>query len=265
MYTRFHLQISNFVAEVTICRPEKANAMDEPAWEEMRAIFNDLSQNDQVRAVILKAEGKHFCAGIDLDMFTRIKKRLEQVSPDEGYRREYLRRNILDLQACINAIEQCSKPVLAAIEGHCIGGGVDIVCAADMRYCTKEAIFSIGEINLGMVADLGTLQRMPRLIPPGIVAELAYTGRAMTGTEAQAYGFVNGCFESQDALLSAVRHIASQIAAQSPLSIRGIKEMLRHGRDHTIAEGLRYVATWNAAMLLSADLQEALAGRLKKH
>jgi enoyl-CoA hydratase len=264
MYTRFNLHIADYIAEVIINRADKANALDRVAWDEMRTIFTDLSQRNDVRVVILRGEGKHFCSGIDISLLGGIQQQIQGISPDEGRRREQLRRLVLDLQACVNAIEACDKPVLTAIHGGCIGGGVDIACAADMRYCTESTVFCIREIDMGMVADLGTLQRMPKLIAPGIVAELAYTGRHMSGTEAAANGFVNRCFASAEEMLAGVRETARQIAAKSPLGIRGTKEMLRYTRDHSTADALNYIATWNAAMLLSADLQEAMMAQMQK-
>lgn len=264
MYTRFNLHIADYIAEVVINRADKANALDRVAWDEMRTIFIDLSQRNDVRVVILRGEGKHFCSGIDISLLGSIQQQMQGVSADEGRRREQLRRLVLDLQACVNVIETCDKPVLAAINGGCIGGGVDIACAADMRYCTEATVFCIREIDMGMVADLGTLQRMPKLIAPGIVAELAYTGRNMQGAEAASNGFVNRCFASAEEMLTGVREIARQIAAKSPLGIRGTKEMLRYTRDHNTSDALNYIATWNAAMLLSADLQEAMMAQMQK-
>jgi enoyl-CoA hydratase len=264
MYARFNLHIVDYIAEVVINRIDKANALDRQAWNEMRDIFVTLSQLSDVRVVILRGEGKHFCSGIDISLLSSIQQQLQSISADEGRRREQLRRLVLDLQACINVIEQCEKPVLAAIHGGCIGAGVDIACATDMRYCTESTVFCIREIDMGIVADLGTLQRMPKLIAPGIVAELAYTGRNMTGAEAAASGFVNRCFASEEEMLAGVRETARQIAAKSPLGIRGTKEMLRYTRDHSTADALNYIATWNAAMLLSTDLQEAMMAQMQK-
>jgi enoyl-CoA hydratase len=178
--------------------------------------------------------------------------------------REKLRRLILDLQDCLTAIERCRKPVLAAVHGYCFGGGVDLICACDMRYCCVDASFSIKEIDVGMTADVGTLQRLPRLIGEGMARELAYTGRRVDGAEAQQLRLVNRCFESPAALHAGVMEMARDIAAKSPLSIRGCKEMITYARDHSVADGLNYVATWNAAMLMSQDLFEAGAANMQK-
>jgi enoyl-CoA hydratase/carnithine racemase len=154
--------------------------------------------------------------------------------------------------------------VIAAVHGACIGGGVDLVCCADMRYCSTEAVFQVKEIDLGMTADVGTLQRLPRLVPDGVAREWVYTGRKVGGDEARAAGFVNQVFGSREQLTTGVDAVARTIAAKAPLAIRGAKEMLAYARDHSVADGLNYVATWNAAMLLSSDLQEAFGAAMEK-
>lgn len=215
-----------------------------------------------VRVVILSGAGRNFCAGIDLAMLGGV---AEAVAHRDGARsREALRRLILDLQDCLSSIERCRKPVLAAIQGACIGGAIDLVSCCDMRYAASGAQFSVREIDVGMTADVGTLQRLPRLVPDGIVRELAYTGRNVEAGEAQRIGLVNCVFETQEALLAGVRQLAQGVAAKSPLAIRGTKEMLNYGRDHSIADGLNYIATWNAAMLMSADLNESMLAMREK-
>jgi len=255
----FNVDIENHIAKVAFNRPEKSNALNMDAWIEMQAIFETLSDNNKVRVVILSGEGKHFCAGIDLELLMSINK-LRDVSCS-GRQSEKVRELIITLQQTVTSIEKCSKPVLAAIHNGCIGGGVDIATACDLRYCTENAYFSIKEIDLGMVADLGTLQRLPKIISPGIAAEMAYTGREVHGSEAKEIGLVNECFDSQQSLMEAVMEIAKTIAAKSPLSIRGTKEILRHTRDHSVENGLNYISTWNAAMLLSDDLTEAFSAK----
>ncbi|HXQ84727.1 MAG TPA: enoyl-CoA hydratase-related protein, partial [Xanthobacteraceae bacterium] len=169
-----------------------------------------------------------------------------------------------DLQDVITSLETCRKPVLAAIHGACIGAGVDLTCAADMRYCSADANFVIKEIELGFVADVGTLQRLPKLIGDGMARELAYTGRPFSGAEAKEIGFVNRCYGSRDDLMAGVAEIARAIAAKSPLAIRGTKEMLIYTRDHSVTESLNYMAIWNAALLQSDDLSEAFAAFMAK-
>lgn len=260
-FETFEVNIDQYIAQVVINRPERANAFNQKAWDEMKAIFEALDQDDNVRVIVLSGNGKHFCAGIDLELLMNVAQFAQKC---EGRKREQLRKKVLELQAPINAIEQCSKPVIAAIHGGCIGGGVDIVSACDMRYCTQDAFFTIKEIDMGMVADLGTLQRLPKIIPTGIAREMAYTGRNVVGQEAERIGLVNRSFANLETMRAEVQQIAQSIASKSPLSIRGTKEILNHSRDHSVADGLDYMATWNAAMLLSDDLMEAFQAKMQK-
>jgi len=260
-YQTFDVTVEHFVARVFFNRPERANALNQTAWDEMKAIFEELDENDEVRVIVLSGHGKHFCAGIDLELLMNV---AQFSNACEGRKREQLRKKVLALQAPINAIEQCSKPVIAAIKGGCIGGGVDIISACDMRYCTDDAYFTIKEIDMGMVADLGTLQRLPKIIPQGIARELAFTGRNVAGIEAERIGLVNRTFASAEEMYTEVMKVAQQIAAKSPLSIRGTKAIMNHSRDHSVADGLEYMATWNAAMLLSDDLMEAFQAKMQK-
>ncbi len=256
------VDIQDKIAQVTLDRPEKSNAIDEAGWTEMEEAFASLSDNTAVRVIVLRGAGKNFCAGIDLALLMSIRQAVADEC--EGRQREKMRRMVLRLQAPINAIDQCAKPVLTAVQGACIGGGVDVIAATDMRYCTADAYFSIKEIDMGMVADLGTLQRLPRLIPDGLMRELAYTGRKLGAEEARAAGLVNQVFADEGEMHTAVLDIAAQIAAKSPLAIRGTKEILNYSRDHTIADGLNYIATWNAATILSNDLNEAFMATMQK-
>jgi len=256
-FETLHVTLDAHIATVRLARPDKANAINLAMWHDIRRAFAWVDETAEARVAILEGEGKHFTAGIDLQMMAGL---LPQVHDDcDGRTREKLRRVILDLQDTLSSLERCRKPVLAAIHGSCIGGGVDLVCCADMRYAAADASFVIKEIDLGMVADVGTLQRLPKLIgPQGLVRELAYTGRTVDAAEAKAIGLVNRVFDSRQALQAGVREIAARIAVKSPLSIRGIKEMLNYSRDHTVADGLNHVATWNAAMLMSEDLTAAM-------
>ena len=254
------LSIEDQVATVCLNRPDKANSMNAAMWEELQSCFEWLDAEPLVRAAILAGNGKHFCAGLDLAMFSS----LSGTSPDPARRAEHLRRTILRLQDNLNAIEKCRVPVLAAIHNTCIGGGVDMTCCADMRYATQDAYFSIKEVDIGMTADVGTLQRLPRLIPDGVVRELAYTGRKLGAQEACEVGFVNRVFADKETMMSEVTAIAKSIASKSPLAVRGSKEMLLYSRDHSVAEGLNYIATWNAGMLSQADLEAGMQAQVNK-
>lgn len=244
------------IVEVRLNRPQRSNALNETMWQELRTAFAWVDETPSVRVAILSGAGRNFCAGIDLGMLSRISGVVAHCDPARS--RESLRRVILDLQDCLSSIEHCRKPVLAAIHGACIGGGVDLVCCCDMRYATSQAQFSVREIDVGMTADVGTLQRLPKLVGDGRVRELAYTGRQVDGEEAERIGLVNRLFATPEALSDGVLQVAGTIAGKSPLAIRGTKEMLNYGRDHSVADGLNHVATWNAAMLMSMDLEEAM-------
>lgn len=250
------------IAEVRLNRPDKSNAMNEAMWQEIRQAFEWVDATPEARVAILSGEGKNFCAGIDLAMLGSIQQKIAHA--DGARSRETLRRLILDLQDCLSSIERCRKPVLAAIQGACVGGALDLVTCCDMRYAAPDAVFSIKEIDLGMVADVGTLQRLPRLIGEGMARELAYTGRNVDADEAEKLGLINFKFGDFSRLTVGVREIAQTIAAKSPLAIRGSKDVLNFSRDHSVADGLNYVAGWNAAMLLSADLGECIAAQREK-
>jgi enoyl-CoA hydratase len=262
MLTTLAIGLDAGIAEVRLNRPEKSNAIDDTMWRELRTAMRWADNAPEVRVAILSGAGRQFCAGIDLAMLAGIAPRIAR--RDAARSREALRSIILDLQDCLASVERCRKPVLAAIHGACIGGAVDLVTCCDMRYASIDARFSVREIDIGMAADVGTLQRLPRLVPDGIARELCYTGRSFDAREAQAIGLVNQVFDTPEALTAGVAAVAASIAAKSPLAIRGTKEMLNYGRDHSIADGLDHVATWNASMLLSDDLTEALTAQREK-
>ena len=213
------IELSAQVAELRLNRPERSNAIDASMWQDLRAAFCWADATPEVRVVVLGGVGKNFCSGIDLAMLAGVEAALP--SADAARRREALRRLILDLQDCLSAVERCRKPVLAAIGGGCIGAGVDLACCCDMRYAAADARFSVREIDLGMVADVGTLQRLPRLIADGLARELAYTGRPVDADEALRCGLVNAVFATPQALHEGVSELAHAIAAKSPLAIRG--------------------------------------------
>ncbi len=245
------------IAEIKINRPDCANAIDEELWFAIGNCFSELDESKSVRVCIISGVGSNFTSGIDLKYLQHLSQEIDNYDCD-GRKREFLRSKILKLQAAFSQIESCRKPVIAAIHGGCIGAGVDLISACDIRYSTKGSVFQIKEIDLGITADVGTLQRLPHLIPQGIVRELAFTGRKFSGNEAQSLGLVNNCYEDKKTMMTEVRKIAEQIANKSPLAMRGVKEMLLYSRDHSVASGLNHVATWNSAMLLSSDLEESI-------
>ena len=262
VYSTLALSLDQGIAEIRLNRPDKSNAMNDAMWQEIRRAADWADATPAVRVVILSGAGKNFCAGIDLAMLGSIQQRI--AAPEPAQRREALRQLIRDLQDCLTAIERCRKPVLAAIHGACVGGALDLVTCCDMRYASADAVFSIKEIDLAMVADVGTLQRLPRLIGEGMTRELAYTGRNVEADEAQQLGLINRRFATTQELHVGVHELAVLIAVKSPLAIRGIKQVLNYSRDHTVAEGLEFVAEWNADHLLSADLAEVIVARKEK-
>ena len=261
-FETLEVSLENHIATVRLNRPDKANAMSATMWQEIRQAFQWVDTTPEARVAVLQGEGKLFTAGIDLQMMMGLGPQIQ--NDCDGRTREALRRVILDLQDTLTSLERCRKPVLAAIHGGCIGGGIDLVTCADMRYASSDAYFTIKEIDIGMTADVGTLQRLPKLVGEGIVRELAYTGRKFDAAEAKEMGLVNRVFESREALYAGVHEIAATIAAKSPLSIRGTKEMITYARDHSVADSLNYIATWNAAMLMSQDLTEAMMSNMAK-
>ena len=260
VFETLELTVANHVAEVFLNRGDKANSMSPAMWRELQACFEWLDQEPSVRAIILAAHGKHFCAGIDLAMLVDVAGEGE----DPSRRAERFRVNVLAMQDNLSAMEKCRKPVLAAIHNTCIGGAIDMVTCADMRYASADAWFSIREIDIGMTADVGTLQRLPKLVPYGVACELAYTGRTMHADEAQQVGLVNRVFADRETLLEEVRSIAATIAGKAPLAVRGTKAQLLFSRDHSVQEGLNYVATWNAGMISARDLQEGIMAQAEK-
>ncbi len=261
-YSHFLVSVTDKVAHVSINRPQKANALHMPAWEELKSIAEELSERTDVRVIVLSGEGKLFCAGIDLELLMSVKQ-FEKI-PSDSVRIETLYILVKKLQDCVSALESCAKPVLAAIHNGCIGGGVDIIAACDLRYCTEDAYFTIKEIDMGMVADLGTLQRLPKFVRPATVTEMAFTGRAVGAKEAVEIGLVNGRFPTKEDMLEGVLKLAGQIASKSPHSIRGTKEVLRHARNHSVEEGLDFIARWNSTHLLSDDLTESFKAVMEK-
>ena len=266
-FSTLTVTLAEGIAEVHLNRPDKSNAMNEAMWQEIRQAFDWVDATPAARVAILSGAGKNFCAGIDLSMLVSIQ---QDIAHADGARsRESLRRLILDLQDCLSSIERCRKPVLAVIQGACVGGALDMVSCCDMRYATDDAVFAIKEIDLAMIADVGTLQRLPHLIGEGLMRELAYTGRDIGAAEAEKIGLINQKFRSIETLTATVRELAQTIAAKSPLAIRGLKEVMNYNRDHSLADGLNHVATLNAAQLLSADLNECINAqrerRMPKH
>lgn len=261
-FTTLTLTLENHVALISLNRPERANAMNEAMWHELRDAMRWLDGEPSARVGVIVGNGDNFCAGLDLSMLMALQGRIQDEC--QGRQAEKLRQVIIDLQDCLTAIERCRKPVIAGIHGACVGGALDLVAACDLRYCSADARICLKEVDLGIVADVGVIQRLTKIIGDGRTRELAYTAREVSGKEAARMGLVSQCLADRDAMLMEVMTIADQIAAKAPLTMRGIKENLLYARDHTVEEGLRYVATFNAAMLISKDLEAAAMAHVLK-
>ncbi len=262
-YQTLELTVENKIAHVQLSRPEKLNTMVMEFWQDMVDVFAVIEQTPEARVVVISSQGRHFTAGLDLSAFAGLAGEINS-GVDGGRIREQMKNNVLEMQESFNVIEKCRLPVLVAVQGACIGGGVDLVSATDMRYCTEDAFFCIQEINIGMTADVGTLQRLPHLIPAVLVKELAYTGRRLLADEALSSGLVNAVFSDQEKMLEKVMEIAAEIATKSPLAVHGTKEMLTYTRDHSVDDALRYMAVWQSGMFYSNDLFEAAAANAEK-
>ena len=260
-YQAIELQISDKIAHLRFNRPEALNAMNKDMWREIPQAVQQIDEDGSARVIVLSSTGKHFTAGMDLSVFGGPGPYKDA---EMGRKRAHFRQDILRIQECFSLFERARMPVIAAVQGGCIGAGVDMITACDMRYCTRDAFFCIQEINIGITADVGTLQRLPKLIPEGIARELAYTGRRMPAAEARDCGLINQVFDTQEEMLARVMEIAGEIASKSPLAIWGSKEMLNYARDHSVQDGLNHIATWQAGMYFSQDMKEAMAAQKEK-
>ena len=247
----FKCERSENIARLTLNRPEKHNAMDRNFFKGLQSHFTRFDQDPGVRVVVIRSAGKSFSAGTDLD------EAAAMLTGPGADQREFLRNRISELQESISAIENCRKPVIAAVHGHCLGGGLDLICACDIRLADVSAIFSIRETRMGIIADLGVLQRLPLIIGDSRFRELAYTGRDFDAEEALQAGLISKICNDRDALYAHAEEIARRIAANPPLTVQGTKEVVRFSRDHGVKAGLDYAARLNTVVLLSEDLREA--------
>jgi enoyl-CoA hydratase len=257
---RIAVSLEGGVAHVELARPDKFNAMDKAMFEAIGDTFRRLGADPAVRCILLSGRGRHFTAGLDLQYAG------SQFPPsdDPGRAAEARLRHIYWLQDAFSAVEQARAPVVAAIHGGCIGAGVDLASACDLRVASRDSFFQVAEVDVAITADLGTLQRLTHLVPEGLVRELAYTGRRMEAEEAARFALVNRLAHDREAAIAAGLELARAVAAKSPLAVAGAKLSLNYSRGRPAEEGLRHVAMWNAATLVSADLSEAIRARLGK-
>lgn len=264
------VEFDHHVATVWLDRPEAHNAFAPAFWAEFPKIIEALSEDPVTRAVVIAARGPSFSAGIDLKAFGPVfanggvdPAAETQPNSDVG-RRAVLYRTIRTMQHTFTALATCAKPVVAAVHSNCIGAGVDLITACDIRYASRDAVFSVRETRIAMVADVGTLQRLPRIIDPGRLAELVYTGRDFGADEAYEIGLVSRVLDDHAAVVDAAVGVAHEIAANSPLAVEGAKAVLRAGEGRSVADGLDYVALWNSSFLGSNDFMEAAMAFLEK-
>ncbi|XP_069500309.1 delta(3,5)-Delta(2,4)-dienoyl-CoA isomerase, mitochondrial isoform X3 [Ambystoma mexicanum] len=256
-------QARDKVLHVELNRPEKRNAMNQAFWREMVECFSKIAQDSDCRVVVLSGAGKLFTSGIDLaDFGTSV---MQPKGGDTARNAWNLRKKIMEYQETFNVLEKCTKPVIVAFHGACIGGGVDLITACDIRYCTKDAWIQVKEVDIGLAADVGTLQRLPRVIGnQSLVNELAFTARKLLSDEAISCGLVSRVFEDKETMMEGAFEVASEIASKSPVAIEGTKLNLVYSRDHSVQEGLNYMATWNMSMLQTEDLMKSAMASMQK-
>ena len=260
-YTCFDLTIEDNIAHIKFNRPEKRNAMNAAFWEELPAAVRKIDDEALARVIVISSTGPVFSAGIDVSMLASVGGPPDKNRATHGA--EFY-TTVKRLQDSFSALEACRIPVIAAIQGGCIGGAVDLITACDMRYGTDDSYITIYEINVGMTADVGTFPRILNHLPEGIVRELAYTGRKMGAEECEKRGLYNGVFKTQEAMLESIMATAKTIASKPPLAVYGCKHMITYGRDHSTKDALDYVGVWNMSMLLPDEMMEAMQSRAQK-
>lgn len=248
------------VATLWLDRPTKHNALSADMWADLPVALHQLGHDATVRVIVVAGRGPSFTVGIDLEMLASLAPQGES----EADRRRQILHKVKELQATMSALADSPQPVIAAIHGYCLGAGLDLITACDIRLAAAGAVFGVRETRMGLVADVGTMQRLPRIISPGHVAELVYTGADIDADRAAEIGLVNRVLPDTEALHKAARALAADIAANSPLVVQGAKAVLRAGEGRSVQEGLDYVAVWNSAFLLSDDLTEAIAAYIEK-
>ena len=266
-YKCFEVTIKNNIAHIVLNRPKKRNSMIHEFWDELPLIVKEIDSNSKARVIVLSSTGPHFTAGLDLSVFGSSIKTSTDANAQEKLQRQEGARffdTIKYMQEAFSCLDNCRLPVLAAIQGGAFGGGVDLITACDMRYMTADGFITIYEINIGMTADVGTFPRITKLIPEGVVKELAYTGRRLTAAEALTHGLINEIYPDHKTMLNGVLKIAAEIATKAPLAVYGSKRIINYARDHSTDDTLDYIGIWNASMLQSAEIKEAIKASAEK-
>ena len=262
-YASLAIEIADKVATVTLVGPGKGNRMGPDFWREMPIAFDALGRDEDVRAIVIRGKGEHFSVGLDL-MAMGGELSILMAEPSLARERAQLLEIIERMQRTMTCVADCKKPVIAAISGWCIGGGVDLITACDIRLAAADARFSVREVKLAIVADVGTLQRLPHIVGQGVTRELSMTGDDFDASRALRIGLVNEVYSTQNELFDAALAMAKRIAKNPPLVVSGIKSVLNHGMGRPVSEGLAHVALYNAAHLPSLDLREAMAAFVQK-
>jgi enoyl-CoA hydratase len=256
----FNFSNTEHIAHLVLNRPDAMNTMTPTFWRELDEVLTHIQREGVTRALVISSTGKHFSAGMALETFSNAIQ-MDDQSP-EG--RAAIFDSLTDLQATFTKLESLRIPVIVAIQGGCIGGAVDMVTACCIRYATKDTFFCIQEINIGMVADVGTLQRLPKLMPEAVVKELAYTGRRLKADKALMYGLVNEVFETKEEMLAAAMQCAKEIACKPPIAIWGTKQAIHYTRDHSVEDSLKQMGWLQGAIWSNAHVREAIVASKEK-
>jgi enoyl-CoA hydratase len=258
----FELVIEDKIARLTLNRPDAYNAMNRAFWSDLPALVTDIDEGAKARVIVISSTGKHFTSGMDVSVFSD--GGIGGSGGDRAAQAEAFRHFVKSLQETFSCLERARMPVIAAVQGGCIGAGVDMISACDIRYASADAFFQIQEINIGMTADVGTFPRLCKLMPEGWVRELAYAGRRLDAAKAKEICLVNEVFETQDAMLAHVMELAGEIAAKSPVAVTGSKRMINYARDHSTDAALDYIATWQSGMFAPEHMMEAFQAKGQK-
>ena len=264
-YSCFDIKTKDHICSLVLNRPNELNTMTRDFWVELGDALEEINRDCDVRVVILSSTGKHFCAGMDLGAFSNgVDDIPDDKKPDHARVGEVLYRTAKELQGYISKLEEIRVPVIAAVHGGVIGGALDLITACDMRFASDDAFFCIQEINIGMAADVGTIQRLPKIIPDSKMREMAYTGRRMLADEAKDSGLVGEVYGTQENMLDAVHKLEAEIASKSPVAIYGLKAVMNYSRDHNVSDSLDFNALWSGAMLSQKDMTEAMTAHMEK-